>query len=81
MHACMYHSLYQPAKVYKIKHLHKIEVSQNDPSGCTFVLVCHFPVRSPEYKYHEEQWIQNIYILVMTNRLLCFLEMNCCSGV
>ncbi|PWZ27303.1 Exocyst complex component SEC3A [Zea mays] len=27
-----------PAKVYKIKHLHKIEVSQNDPSGCTFVL-------------------------------------------
>ncbi|KAL5667180.1 hypothetical protein ACJX0J_019401, partial [Zea mays] len=28
----------EPAKVYKIKHLHKIEVSQNDPSGCTFVL-------------------------------------------
>ena len=32
--------MYQPAKVYKIKHLHKIEVAQNDPSGCTFVLVC-----------------------------------------
>ncbi|XP_066339759.1 exocyst complex component SEC3A-like [Miscanthus floridulus] len=28
----------EPAKVYKIKHLHKIEVAQNDPSGCTFVL-------------------------------------------
>lgn len=35
--------MYQPAKMYKIKHLHKIEVAQNDPSGCTFILVCHFP--------------------------------------
>ncbi|XP_066383070.1 exocyst complex component SEC3A-like [Miscanthus floridulus] len=29
----------EPAKVYKIKHLHKIEVAQNDPSGCTFVFL------------------------------------------
>ncbi|KAL6875707.1 hypothetical protein ACP4OV_013220 [Aristida adscensionis] len=28
----------EPAKVYKIKHLHKVEVVQNDPSGCTFLL-------------------------------------------
>ncbi|RLM57697.1 exocyst complex component SEC3A-like [Panicum miliaceum] len=28
----------ESAKVYKIKHLHKIEVVQNDPSGCTFLL-------------------------------------------
>ncbi|KAG2557357.1 hypothetical protein PVAP13_8NG232303 [Panicum virgatum] len=28
----------EPAKVYKIKHLSKIEVVQNDPSGCTFLL-------------------------------------------
>ncbi|XP_062182580.1 exocyst complex component SEC3A-like isoform X1 [Phragmites australis] len=26
------------AKVYKIKHLSKVEVVQNDPSGCTFLL-------------------------------------------
>jgi hypothetical protein len=42
--------MYQPAKVYKIKHLHKIEVAQNDPSGCTFVLVCHFPVLQNKYQ-------------------------------
>jgi hypothetical protein len=29
----------QPAKVYKVKHLSKVEVVQNDPSGCTFLLV------------------------------------------
>ncbi|KAM0931514.1 hypothetical protein ACQ4PT_000270 [Festuca glaucescens] len=29
---------YQPAKVYKIKHLHKVEVASSDPSGCTFIL-------------------------------------------
>lgn len=34
--ACARH---QPAKVYKIKHLSKVEVVQNDPSGCTFLLV------------------------------------------
>uniref|UniRef100_A0ACD6A309 Uncharacterized protein n=1 Tax=Avena sativa TaxID=4498 RepID=A0ACD6A309_AVESA len=28
----------EPAKVYKIKHLHKVEVASNDPSGCTFIL-------------------------------------------
>ncbi|XBI73164.1 hypothetical protein VPH35_066964 [Triticum aestivum] len=28
----------EPAKVYKIKHLHKVEVATNDPSGCTFIL-------------------------------------------
>ncbi|KAK3118552.1 hypothetical protein QOZ80_9BG0701350 [Eleusine coracana subsp. coracana] len=28
----------EPAKVYKIKHLSKVEVAQNDPSGCTFIL-------------------------------------------
>ncbi|KAL6660621.1 hypothetical protein ACP70R_001656 [Stipagrostis hirtigluma subsp. patula] len=28
----------EPAKVYKIKHLSKVEVVQNDPSGCTFLL-------------------------------------------
>jgi hypothetical protein len=42
--------MYQPAKVYKIKHLHKIEVAQNDPSGCTFVLVCQFPVLQNKYQ-------------------------------
>ncbi|PKA56641.1 Exocyst complex component SEC3A [Apostasia shenzhenica] len=29
----------QPAKLYKLKHLSKVEVIQNDPSGCTFMLV------------------------------------------
>uniref|UniRef100_A0A0D9XR39 Exocyst complex component Sec3 PIP2-binding N-terminal domain-containing protein n=1 Tax=Leersia perrieri TaxID=77586 RepID=A0A0D9XR39_9ORYZ len=28
----------EPAKVYKMKHLSKVEVVQNDPSGCTFLL-------------------------------------------
>lgn len=29
----------QPAKLYKLKHLSKVEVVTNDPSGCTFTLV------------------------------------------
>ncbi|KAL7155191.1 hypothetical protein ABFS83_03G059400 [Erythranthe nasuta] len=28
----------EPAKLYKLKHLSKIEVVTNDPSGCTFML-------------------------------------------
>ncbi|XP_062215176.1 exocyst complex component SEC3A-like isoform X4 [Phragmites australis] len=28
----------EPAKLYKLKHLTKVEVISNDPSGCTFVL-------------------------------------------
>uniref|UniRef100_A0A7N0TJC0 Exocyst complex component Sec3 PIP2-binding N-terminal domain-containing protein n=1 Tax=Kalanchoe fedtschenkoi TaxID=63787 RepID=A0A7N0TJC0_KALFE len=28
----------EPAKLYKLKHLSKVEVSTNDPSGCTFTL-------------------------------------------
>ncbi|KAG9138597.1 hypothetical protein Leryth_012935 [Lithospermum erythrorhizon] len=28
----------EPAKIYKIKHLSKVEVVTNDPSGCTFML-------------------------------------------
>ncbi|WOL03088.1 exocyst complex component SEC3A-like [Canna indica] len=28
----------EPAKIYKLKHLSKVEVMQNDPSGCTFML-------------------------------------------
>ncbi|KAK1324113.1 Exocyst complex component SEC3A [Acorus calamus] len=28
----------EPAKLYKLKHLSKVEVIPNDPSGCTFVL-------------------------------------------
>ncbi|KAJ0989448.1 hypothetical protein J5N97_007804 [Dioscorea zingiberensis] len=28
----------EPAKLYKLKHLSKVEVIQNDPSGCTFTL-------------------------------------------
>ncbi|XP_031406363.1 exocyst complex component SEC3A-like [Punica granatum] len=28
----------EPAKLYKLKHLTKIEVMNNDPSGCTFML-------------------------------------------
>ncbi|KAH0465483.1 hypothetical protein IEQ34_005586 [Dendrobium chrysotoxum] len=28
----------RPAKLYKLKHLSKVEVIQNDPSGCTFML-------------------------------------------
>lgn len=32
----------QPAKVYKMKHLSKVEVVPNDPSGCTFLLVNKF---------------------------------------
>lgn len=35
-----YNSLFiQPAKMYKLKHLSKVEVITNDPSGCTFTLV------------------------------------------
>ncbi|KAL5131792.1 Exocyst complex component SEC3A [Glycine soja] len=29
----------QPAKLYKLKHLSKVEVVANDPSGCTFTLI------------------------------------------
>ncbi|GAB2222046.1 hypothetical protein Drorol1_Dr00013244 [Drosera rotundifolia] len=28
----------EPAKIYKLKHLSKVEVMTNDPSGCTFTL-------------------------------------------
>ncbi|XP_043709622.1 exocyst complex component SEC3A-like [Telopea speciosissima] len=28
----------EPAKLYKVKHLSKVEVIANDPSGCTFML-------------------------------------------
>ncbi|KAA8528602.1 hypothetical protein F0562_035957 [Nyssa sinensis] len=28
----------EPAKLYKLKHLSKVEVVTNDPSGCTFIL-------------------------------------------
>ncbi|XP_042385748.1 exocyst complex component SEC3A-like [Zingiber officinale] len=28
----------EPAKIYKLKHLSKVEVLQNDPSGCSFML-------------------------------------------
>ncbi|KAI5403024.1 Exocyst complex component S3A [Lathyrus oleraceus] len=28
----------EPAKIYKLKHLSKVEVVSNDPSGCTFTL-------------------------------------------
>ncbi|KAF5198843.1 Exocyst complex component sec3a [Thalictrum thalictroides] len=28
----------EPAKLYKLKHLSKVEVISNDPSGCTFML-------------------------------------------
>ncbi|WMV57024.1 hypothetical protein MTR67_050409 [Solanum verrucosum] len=28
----------RPAKLYKLKHLSKVEVVTNDPSGCTFML-------------------------------------------
>ncbi|KAK4771018.1 hypothetical protein SAY87_031550 [Trapa incisa] len=28
----------EPAKLYKLKHLTKVEVMNNDPSGCTFML-------------------------------------------
>ncbi|XP_054817382.1 exocyst complex component SEC3A isoform X1 [Prosopis cineraria] len=28
----------EPAKIYKLKHLSKVEVIANDPSGCTFTL-------------------------------------------
>lgn len=42
----------QPAKLYKLKHLSKVEVLANDPSGCTFTLV----------KFHNG-W--DLYILVL----------------
>ncbi|KAG6406392.1 hypothetical protein SASPL_133992 [Salvia splendens] len=32
----------EPAKLYKLKHLSKVDVVTNDPSGCTFMLVCPF---------------------------------------
>jgi hypothetical protein len=32
-------SYVQPAKSYKLKHLTKLEVVANDPSGCTFFMV------------------------------------------
>ena len=48
---------YQPAKVYKIKHLSKIEVVQNDPSGCTFLLV-RMPFSAA--LIIQDQWIHSI---------------------
>lgn len=35
----IYSGFHQPAKLYKLKHLSKVEVLANDPSGCTFTLV------------------------------------------
>ena len=42
----------QPAKLYKLKHLSKVEVVANDPSGCTFTLV----------KFHDRR---DLYVLVL----------------
>ena len=41
----------QPAKLYKLKHLSKVEVLTNDPSGCTFTLV----------KFHNGR---DLYVLI-----------------
>ncbi|KAF9618108.1 hypothetical protein IFM89_000067, partial [Coptis chinensis] len=30
--------IFEPAKLYKLKHLSKVELVSNDPSGCTFML-------------------------------------------
>ncbi|KAL0366146.1 UNVERIFIED_CONTAM: Exocyst complex component SEC3A [Sesamum radiatum] len=40
LHVLKYSSggVLEPAKLYKLKHLSKVEVATNDPSGCTFVL-------------------------------------------
>ncbi|KHN47876.1 Exocyst complex component SEC3B [Glycine soja] len=42
----------EPAKLYKLKHLSKVEVVANDPSGCTFTLV----------KFHDRR---DLYVLVL----------------
>lgn len=42
----------QPAKLYKLKHLSKVEVIANDPSGCTFTLVMFsYPKNAPSYVF------------------------------
>lgn len=40
LHVLKYSSggVLEPAKLYKLKHLMKVEVVQNDPTGCTFML-------------------------------------------
>ncbi|KAF9620185.1 hypothetical protein IFM89_010920 [Coptis chinensis] len=40
LHVLKYSSggVLEPAKLYKLKHLSKVEVISNDPSGCTFLL-------------------------------------------
>jgi hypothetical protein len=57
--------LFQPAKLYKLKHLTKVEVISNDPSGCTFVLV---PTLTPLLhcfmEYLESQFLNPLLTLL-----------------
>ncbi|XP_010263828.1 PREDICTED: exocyst complex component SEC3A-like [Nelumbo nucifera] len=62
----------EPAKVYKLKHLSKVEVISNDPSGCTFTLGFDNRSSSPP------QWtMRNIDD---RNRLLFFI-LNMCKEI
>lgn len=60
----------QPAKLYKLKHLSKVEVIANDPSGCTFTLVmlnllCIF-----------ERALYYIWIPINVHAFFCLLASN-----
>ena len=63
----------QPAKVYKLKHLNKVEAVSSDNSGCIFVLVCN--LSSPEESEgYTIPWIaliswRNLRLFRMTNYL------------
>lgn len=64
----------QPAKIYKLKHLSKVEVVSDDPSGCTFQLVLlliHmtfdifiFPLICDAYTYTEDLGCLSINVAI-----------------
>ena len=64
----------QPAKLYKLKHLSKVEVVANDPCGCTFTLV----------KFHDGR---DLYVLVPDmysvsgTEAICEASYRSCFGV
>ncbi|XP_028181023.1 exocyst complex component SEC3A-like isoform X2 [Glycine soja] len=64
----------EPAKLYKLKHLSKVEVVANDPCGCTFTLV----------KFHDGR---DLYVLVPDmysvsgTEAICEASYRSCFGV
>ncbi|KAI0520673.1 hypothetical protein KFK09_008151 [Dendrobium nobile] len=59
--------LLEPTKLYKLKHLSKVEVIQNDPSGCTFMLVFTYVMGFGEADVFSERMKHELQALEAAN--------------